>query len=231
MTPSETREHFEGDIEVQHVAFRYRADGPLALDNLSFHIHAGECVALVGPSGSGKSSITRALLGFEQLETGAIYFDGQDASGLDMRAVRRQVGVVLQQSRLSAGDIYGNIVGSSLATEGEAWHAAEMAGLADDIRAMPMGMNTVISEGGGTLSGGQRQRLMIARAFVRRPKIVVFDEATSALDNTAQAVVSESLSRLRATRIIVAHRLSTVSESPTGFSSWKQRTIAEHGGV
>ncbi|MEO5815225.1 MAG: NHLP bacteriocin export ABC transporter permease/ATPase subunit [Gemmatimonadaceae bacterium] len=200
----------EGDIEAQHLSFRYLPGSPLVLNDLSFRIRPGECVALVGPSGSGKSSIIRALLGFEALETGSIYLDGHDMSGLDMRAVRRQIGVVLQQSRLNAGDIYANIVGSSLATEEDAWAAAEMAGLAADIREMPMGMNTVISEGGGTLSGGQRQRLMIARAFVRRPKIVLFDEATSALDNHAQAIVSESLAKLRATRIIVAHRLSTV---------------------
>ncbi len=200
----------EGDIEAQHLRFRYLPDAPLVLNDLSFRIRPGECIALVGPSGSGKSSIIRALLGFEALETGSIYLDGHDMSGLDMRAVRRQIGVVLQQSRLNAGDIYANIVGSSLATEEDAWAAAEMAGLATDIREMPMGMNTVISEGGGTLSGGQRQRLMIARAFVRRPKIVLFDEATSALDNHAQAIVSESLAKLRATRIIVAHRLSTV---------------------
>jgi NHLM bacteriocin system ABC transporter ATP-binding protein len=200
----------EGDIEAQHLRFRYLPDAPLVLDNLSFRIRPGECIALVGPSGSGKTSIVRALLGFEALESGSIYLDGQDMSGLDVQAVRRQIGVVLQQSRLNSGDIYGNIVGSSLATERDAWEAAEMAGLAADIREMPMGMNTIISEGGGTLSGGQRQRLMIARAFVRRPKIVIFDEATSALDNHAQAIVSESLATLRATRIIVAHRLSTV---------------------
>jgi NHLM bacteriocin system ABC transporter ATP-binding protein len=218
----------EGDIEVQHLRFRYMPDGPLVLNDLSFHIRPGECIALVGPSGSGKSSIIRALLGFEKLETGTIYLDGQDMSGLDLRAVRRQIGVVLQQSRLNAGDIYANIVGSSLATEGDAWQAAEMAGLADDIRAMPMGMNTVISEGAGTLSGGQRQRLMIARAFVRRPKIVIFDEATSALDNHAQAIVSESLARLRATRIIVAHRLSTVL-SADRILVVKNGEIAEQG--
>jgi NHLM bacteriocin system ABC transporter ATP-binding protein len=218
----------DGDIEVQHLKFRYAPDGPLVLNDLSFHIRPGECVALVGPSGSGKSSIVRALLGFEELETGTIYLDGQDMSGLDLRAVRRQIGVVLQQSRLNAGDIYANIVGSSLATEGDAWRAAEMAGLAEDIRAMPMGMNTVISEGAGTLSGGQRQRLMIARAFVRRPKIVIFDEATSALDNHAQAIVSESLAKIRATRIIVAHRLSTVIGADR-ILVVKAGEIVEHG--
>ncbi|HXI27492.1 MAG TPA: NHLP bacteriocin export ABC transporter permease/ATPase subunit, partial [Vicinamibacterales bacterium] len=199
-----------GDIEVQHAVFRYRADGPLVLRDITLHIHPGEFVAFVGPSGSGKSTLLRLLLGFDRLESGSIYFDGQDLDGLDVQAVRRQIGVVLQSGRLMSGDILTNIVGSGAATIEEAWEAAKMAGLADDIKAMPMGMHTVISDGGGTLSGGQRQRLLIARAVVNRPRILLFDEATSALDNRTQAIVSASLERLQATRIVVAHRLSTI---------------------
>jgi len=127
-----------------------------------------------------------------------------------VQAVRRQIGVVLQSGRLTSGDIFTNIVGSSLATHDDAWEAARMAGLDRDLESMPMGMHTVISEGGGTLSGGQRQRLLIARAIVGKPRILYFDEATSALDNRTQSIVSASLERLRATRIVVAHRLSTV---------------------
>jgi len=164
----------------------------------------------VGPSGSGKSTLLRLLLGFEALEGGAIFYDGQELGGLDVQAVRRQMGVVLQSGRLMSGDIYTNIIGASSATLQEAWTAARMAGLAEDIEAMPMGMHTVISEGGGTLSGGQRQRLLIARAIVARPRILLFDEATSALDNRTQAIVSASLESLQATRIVVAHRLSTI---------------------
>ena len=209
-----------GDIEVQHAAFRYSAERPLVLRDLSLRIKPGEFVALVGPSGSGKSTLLRLLLGFEHLDSGAIYFDGQDLDGpRRATSLRRQIGVVLQNGRLMSGDIFTNIVGSSTATLDEAWEAARMAGFAEDIEAMPMGMHTVISEGGGTLSGGQRQRLLIARAIVHRPRILLFDEATSALDNRTQAIVSASLERLQATRIVVAHRLSTIRNADRISSS------------
>lgn len=199
-----------GAIEVQHVSFRYDPEGPLTLKNVSLEARPGEFVALVGPSGSGKSTVLRLLLGFEEPEAGAVYYDGQDLEGLDHQALRRQVGVVLQSGGLMSGDLFTNITGSSVATMDDAWEAARMAGFDEDIKQMPMGMHTVVSEGGSTLSGGQRQRLMIARAIVNRPRLLFFDEATSALDNRTQAVVSESLERLQATRIVVAHRLSTI---------------------
>jgi ATP-binding cassette subfamily C protein len=199
-----------GEIEVQHVSFRYHQDGPAVLRDVTLRIRPGEFVALVGPSGSGKSTILRLLLGFEQPEAGAVYYDGQDLAGLDVQAVRRQIGAVLQNGRLMSGDIFTNIVGASPTSVEDAWEAARMAGFDEDIRQMPMGMHTVVSEGGGTLSGGQRQRLMIARAIVHRPRILLFDEATSALDNRTQAIVSASLERLQATRVVLAHRLSTI---------------------
>jgi len=204
-----------GGIEVSHVSFRYLADGPLILDDVSFRVQPGELVALVGPSGSGKSTILRLLLGFEIPESGSIYYDHQDLSGLDLRALRRQTGVVLQSGELMTGDILTNIIGASLLTEDDAWEAARLAGIDADIREMPMGMQTVVSEGGGGLSGGQRQRLLIARAVVNKPRILLFDEATSALDNRTQAIVSESLLGLRASRIVIAHRLSTVMKADT----------------
>lgn len=200
----------EGGIEVANVSFAYAPDQPLILDNVSLQIHPGEFVALVGPSGSGKSTLLRLLLGFEQPRAGSIYYDGQDLAGLDVGAVRRQLGVVLQNGVLMAGDIFTNIVGSAPLSLRDAEAAARMCGLDEDIKAMPMGMHTVVSDGGGTLSGGQRQRLLIARAIVTRPRILYFDEATSALDNRTQAIVSASLERLQATRVVVAHRLSTV---------------------
>lgn len=200
-----------GDIEIAHLSFSYSADGPAILTDLSMHIKAGEFVAIVGASGSGKSTLLRLLLGFEQASSGAIYYDQQDMSGLDIGALRRQLGVVLQNGQLMSGDIFTNILGSSTTlTLDDAWAAATQAGMADDIRAMPMGMHTVVSDGGGTLSGGQRQRLLIARAIVNRPRILFFDEATSALDNRAQELVSSSLEQLQATRIVIAHRLSTI---------------------
>lgn len=199
-----------GDIEVSDVTFRYAADGPLVLDQVSFRARPGQFIALVGPSGSGKSTILRLLLGFERAESGSIHLDAQDLDGLDLPAVRRQMGVVLQSGQLSPGSIYSNIVGSAPFTLDDAWDAARRSGLDADIKAMPMGMHTMVMEGGAGLSGGQRQRLLIARAIVGRPRILLFDEATSALDNRTQAVVTESLARLRTTRVVIAHRLSTV---------------------
>lgn len=202
-----------GDIELSHVSFRYQPDGPLILDDVSFHVRPGELVALVGPSGSGKSTCLRLILGFDRPGAGSIYFDGQDIQSLDIQSLRRQIGVVLQNGRPSSGTLFSNIVGSTNLGHDAAWEAARMAGLAEDIDAMPMKMHTVVSEGAGTFSGGQVQRLMIARAVVHKPRILLFDEATSALDNQTQEVVSQSLANLKATRIAVAHRLSTIESA------------------
>jgi NHLM bacteriocin system ABC transporter ATP-binding protein len=199
-----------GDIALHDVRFRYDEDGPEILQGVSFHARPGEFVAVVGPSGSGKSTLMRLLLGFETPDSGTITYDDQDLSSVDVLAVRRQLGVVLQSGQLDAGTVFDNIGGGSVITLDQAWAAAEDAGLADDVRRMPMGMYTIISMGGGNLSGGQRQRLLIARALVQRPKVLLFDEATSALDNRTQAIVSKSLERLSVTRVVIAHRLSTI---------------------
>jgi NHLM bacteriocin system ABC transporter ATP-binding protein len=198
-----------GAIEVSHVSFRYEADKPLVLNDVSFRIPSGQLIALVGPSGCGKTTLLRLLLGFEDLETGVIQYDGVDLKGLDASSVRRQMGVVLQNSFPFRGDILSNIIGSKPLTIDDAWEASRLSGLDQDIKQMPMGMNTVITESGG-ISGGQRQRLMIARAIVSKPRILLFDEATSALDNQAQTIVTRSLDSLKATRVVIAHRLSTV---------------------
>ncbi len=199
-----------GRLALKRVSFRYSNDYPLVLDNVSIQAEAGEFVAIVGSSGSGKSTLLRLLLGFESPKSGKVYYDGQDLASVDIHAVRRQLGVVLQNSRLMSASIFNNITSGATLTMDQAWEAARMAGLADDIAAMPMGMHTVVSEGGSNLSGGQRQRLLIARALALKPKILLFDEATSALDNTTQAIVSQSLDKLQVTRIIIAHRLSTI---------------------
>jgi len=200
-----------GSIEVSHVTFRYKKDGPLVLNDVSLLINAGEYIGIVGTSGSGKSTLFRILLGFEKPESGRVYYDGKDLEKVDIRSVRRQLGVVLQNGQLMSGDIYTNIVGANPhLTMNDAWEAARMSGLDKDINDMPMGMHTVVSEGAGTFSGGQKQRLLIARAIVNKPKILYFDEATSALDNHTQAIVAQSLDRLKATRVVIAHRLSTV---------------------
>jgi NHLM bacteriocin system ABC transporter ATP-binding protein len=201
----------QGAVDITEVSFRYTTDGPLVLDGVTFRAQPGEFIALVGPSGAGKSTLFRLLLGFEEPETGTVEYDGKDLSNLDVRAVRQQAGVVVQQARLLPGSIFHNIIGSStVLTLDDAWEAARIAGLDEDIRAMPMGMQTMISEGNTTFSGGQRQRILIARAVAAKPRILLFDEATSALDNRTQASVTASLERLRATRIVIAHRLSTI---------------------
>jgi len=216
-----------GRIEMSHVTFGYVAGAAPILDDVSIEVRPGEFVAFVGPSGGGKSTILRLLLGFERPQAGAVYFDGHDLASIDVSSVRRQSAVVLQHSKLLAGDIYTNIVGASPLTHDDAWRAAELAGLADDINAMPMGMHTVISEGGSTLSGGQRQRLLIARALVRNPRVVLFDEATSALDNRSQDIVTRSLERMEATRIVIAHRLTTVQRADRIFVISKGKIVQQ----
>lgn len=200
-----------GGIELSNISFRYTDSMPYVLKNLSLKIRPGQYVAIVGKTGCGKSTLMRILLGFEKPEKGAIYYDGKDISSLDLKSLRRKIGVVLQNGKLFQGDIYSNIVISApWLTVDDAWKSAEIAGLADDIKQMPMGMHTMISEGGGGISGGQKQRLMIARAIAPNPRVLMFDEATSALDNITQKKVSESLDTLKCTRIVIAHRLSTI---------------------
>ena len=201
----------KGNIELSNVYFRYTDNMPYVVDGMSLKIKAGEYIAIVGTTGCGKSTLMRLLLGFETPEKGAIYYDGKDMSKLDLRSLRRRIGAVTQDGSLFQGDIYSNIVISApQLTLDEAWEAAEMAGIAESIRSMPMGMQTIISEGQGGISGGQKQRLMIARAVAPKPKVLMFDEATSALDNKTQKQVSDALDGLKCTRIVIAHRLSTI---------------------
>ena len=200
-----------GAIELSHVSFRYNDAMPYVFRDLSLTIHSGEYVGIVGETGCGKTTLMRLLLGFEKPDNGAIYYDGKDMQTLDLRSLRKNIGTVMQNSGLIQGDLYQNIaISNPMMTVSEAWEAAEIAGIADDIRKMPMGMNTFVSEGGGGISGGQRQRIMIARAIANKPKILILDEATSALDNKTQKQVSDSLDKLECTRIVIAHRLSTI---------------------
>ena len=202
-----------GGIELNNVSFRYSENMPLIVKDLSIKIRPGQYVALVGKTGCGKSTLLRLLLGFETPKKGAIYYDGKDISTIDLKSLHRRIGVVMQNDKLFSGDIFSNItISAPQLTMDEAWEAAEIAGIAEDIKDMPMGMNTIISEGAGGVSGGQRQRLMIARAVASKPRILMFDEATSALDNITQKKVAEALGKLKCTRIVIAHRLSTIRE-------------------
>ncbi len=214
-----------GGVGLQRLTFRYRPDCAPVLEDVSVEANPGEFVALVGPSGCGKSTIVRLILGFETPERGKVLYDGQDLADLDVDAVRRQLGVVLQSSRVRSNSIFDNIAAGAFITMEDAWDSARKAGFDEDIRQMPMGMHTIVSEGGTNLSGGQRQRLLIARALVKRPGILVLDEATSALDNYSQAVVSRSLAEMKATRIVVAHRLSTIRGADRIYVLDKGRVI------
>ena len=210
-TGRETVTSITGALELLHVSFRYEKEGRMILDDLSLKIPARQYVAIVGRTGCGKSTLLRLLLGFEKPEKGAIFYDRKDIQTLDLGSLRKCIGTVLQEGDLFSGSIYENITVSApgLSLE-EAWAAAEIAGIADDIRAMPMGMHTMLQGGGGGISGGQKQRLMIARAVAPKPKLLLLDEATSALDNITQKQVAEALDRMRCTRIVIAHRLSTI---------------------
>ncbi len=201
-----------GRLELKNVNFSYSEDGPQILHDISIKAAPGEFIALVGSSGSGKSTLFRLLLGFEKPDTGTVYYDRVDLSTLNVQDVRRQTGVVMQNGHLQPGMVLDCIVGSSNLTVEDAWEAARLAGIAEDIERMPMGMGmyTLISEGSHTISGGQKQRLLIAGALVRKPRIILFDEATSFLDNKTQEIVSQSLERMNATRVVIAHRLSTI---------------------
>ena len=204
-------ERISGGIELNNVFFRYSENMPLVINNLSLKIRSGQYVAIVGATGCGKSTLMRIMLGFEKPQKGAVYYDGKDLNSIDLKSLRRKIGVVMQNGKLFQGDIFSNItISAPQLSMDEAWEAADMAGIAEDIRRMPMGMHTIISEGSGGISGGQRQRLMIARAIAPKPKILMFDEATSALDNLTQKIVSDSLDKLKCTRIVIAHRLSTI---------------------
>jgi len=214
-----------GGLAIHDVQFRYEEDSPLVLDGMTFEAKPGQFVALVGPSGAGKSSVVRLILGFDEPEAGSVFLDDKEISNLDKQAMRHNFGVVLQNGRLLSGSVFHNITAGANLSHDDAWEAARLAGLDKDIEAMPMGIETYLGEGASTLSGGQRQRLMIARAVVHRPRILIFDEATSALDNETQEIVRQGLNTLNSTRIVIAHRLSTIIDADMIYVIDKGRVI------
>lgn len=202
-----------GKIDINHLKFRYDKDSPLIIDDLNLSVKKGEYLGIVGSTGCGKSTLFRLLLGFEKPQSGGVYFDNQSLSKLDLHSVRRKIGIVLQNGKLFADSIFANItITNPNATMDDAWVAAEKAGCAEDIKSMPMGMHTMVSEDGGGISGGQKQRIMIARALISNPELLMFDEATSALDNITQSIVVDTLEKMDITRIVIAHRLSTIKK-------------------
>lgn len=203
--------HLSGEISMENVSFRYTPSMPMVIDNMSLKIKPGEYLGIVGKSGCGKSTLTRLLMGFEKPEKGSIFYDGKEITQFDPRSLRKRMGVVMQTSQLFSGSIKDNIsVTAPNCTEDDIWEALKMAGIDEDVKRMPMGLNTMLTESGGGISGGQRQRLIIARAIIGKPDILFFDEATSALDNITQKIVADSLNTLNCTRVVIAHRLSTV---------------------
>jgi NHLM bacteriocin system ABC transporter ATP-binding protein len=202
-----------GELELRDVTFRYAPGAPAALEGVSLRAGPGELVALVGATGSGKSTCLRLLLGFERPDSGEVLVDGRPLETLDIPSVRRQLGVVLQDGQPLVGTILANIAGSRDLEPEEAWAAARAVGLEEEIRGFPMGMYTFVNDRGTTLSGGQRQRILLARAIVGRPRVLLLDEATSALDVRTQETVVRTLASLGATRVVIAHRLSTVRDA------------------
>jgi ABC-type bacteriocin/lantibiotic exporter with double-glycine peptidase domain len=197
----------QGSIEIRKLSFRFTPNSPLLFDNFSLRVEKGECVGVTGPTGCGKSTLFRLLLGFEKPEAGGIFFDGNDLRGVELKTLRQNIGAVLQTSGVFPGTIFDNIAlnAPSLSID-EAWRAAAIAGIADYIRSLPMGMFTSITEGSGSFSGGQKQRILIARALAPCPKVLLLDEATSSLDNAAQAAVTDAITGLQVTRLVIAHR-------------------------
>jgi ABC-type bacteriocin/lantibiotic exporter with double-glycine peptidase domain len=202
-----------GGIELCNVSFRYADEMPDVIDNISLKISPGQYVAIVGKTGCGKSTLMRLMLGLEKARKGVIYYDNKDIEKIDLKSLRQKIGVVMQDGKLFHGDILSNITIASPNIPAEkVWEAAEIAGIADDIKKMPMGIKTIVSEGSRGISGGQKQRILIARAIASNPKILMFDEATSALDNITQKKIADSLEGLNCTRIVIAHRLSTIKQ-------------------
>ncbi|TXK90331.1 peptidase domain-containing ABC transporter, partial [Parageobacillus sp. SY1] len=207
-------ENLSGKIELKNVSFKYDKFGKEILSSINLSINAGEKIAIVGQSGSGKSTLAKLILGLYSPTEGSITFDGKTIDELDLHHLRSQIGAVLQETRLFHGSILENIrlLNDQVPFE-KVIEACKLADIHEEIIKQPMGYYTMISEGGSNFSGGQRQRLLLARALVNEPKILILDEATSALDNLSEIRVQQNLRRLNCTQIIIAHRLTTIVDA------------------
>ncbi len=221
-------EELHGEVVFDKVSFRYDADGPLILDEVSIRARKGEFIAIVGESGSGKSTLLRLALGLERPSSGSVYFDGRDLQNLDLKSVRQQVGVVPQNVRLHPDDLWDNIAGGHEGfTAEDAWRAAQLAAVDREIVAMPMGLLTPIGAAASVISGGESRRIQIAHALIRDPRVLILDEATSWLDTETQSRILENLSRLTSTRIMVAHRRSTLLKADRIFVMREGKVVQE----
>jgi ABC-type bacteriocin/lantibiotic exporter with double-glycine peptidase domain len=218
-----------GAINLENVSFRYGELAPLVVRDVSVDIEPGQFVALVGPSGSGKSTLASLLLALYRPTSGRILYDGRDLAGLDTRSVRTQFGVVMQRPYIFGASVRDNVTLTDPGLPLDAViEAAKLAQIHDELTAMPMGYETLLSDAGASISGGQRQRIALARALVRNPSIVLLDEATSALDAVTEARVQEAIETLRCTRIVIAHRLSTIVKADL-ILMMKDGAIVERG--
>ena len=207
-------EYLGGEILFDHVSFRYDPDGPLILDDVTIRVDPGEFVAIAGESGAGKSTLFRLALGIDRPSAGAVYYDGRDLRHLNLKRVRRKIGAVPQSVGLHPQDLWDNLVShhEEVASE-EVWSAVRTAEIEGQIKGMPMGMMTMVGTSGAVLSGGESQRVTIARSVIGAPRIMLFDEATNWLDNESQAKVMQNLTALTSTRVVIAHRLSTLEQA------------------
>lgn len=218
-----------GAIRLEDVSFRYTANGPAIVNDVSLSIRPGELVAIVGPSGAGKSTLAALLLGLYEPTKGTVRYDGLALSELDIHSVRRQFGIVTQGAYVFAGTIRDNIaLAAPELPLDRVIAAAKAAHIHDEIERMPMRYDTILTDGGGSISGGQRQRLALARALVRRPAVLFLDEATSAIDNVVEREIQRSLAQIRCTRVVIAHRLSTVVDADR-ILVMRDGTIVEQG--
>ena len=233
---SAVRKEISGSFEVSKLTYAFPDSQSLLFDQLSLSIPAGKYTAITGPSGCGKSTLMRFILGFLKPTSGEILVDGESLENLSIRSYRKQIGVVMQSASFNPGSIYDIICGGLHRSENEVWEALRKAAVDDEVRQLPMGLETLLTDSGSSLSGGQMQRIAIARALMNNPSVLILDEATSALDNISQKIISDMIDQMSITRIAIAHRLSTIRHAdqiivlqkgkPVEIGTWEEHIEA-----